>query len=55
MTGPNDWVFLRVGDRITGIHSRSEREPLRKSGFPERYKSFEGTMSYSAWVFAAQR
>jgi type II secretory pathway pseudopilin PulG len=39
------------GNRIIGVHSKSELEPLRKTGFPDRYQDFEGQKSFVAWKF----
>jgi type II secretory pathway pseudopilin PulG len=39
------------GNRITGVFSKSDREPLRKKGFPEPYQEFEGKNKYSEWKF----
>lgn len=51
MTGKADWVLIRAGGGISGVRSQSTLEPLRKSGFPERYKLFAGATSYAAWGF----
>lgn len=53
MTGQADWVLLRSGPGIFGIHSRSDQEPLKQVGFPERYQVFERKPRYTDWVFAA--
>jgi len=39
------------GNRITGVYSKSEKEPLRTTGFEETYKSFEGKKKYNEWQF----
>lgn len=52
MTGRVDWVLMRAGGGIAGVHSQSTREPIKKSGFGERYRLFEGKASYADWVFA---
>jgi hypothetical protein len=39
------------GNRITGVYSKSEKEPLRTAGFEERYKEFEGKKKYNEWKF----
>jgi len=48
--------FVEVRDqlskRIIGVHSPSDKEPLRKGNFPEQYKDFEGKDKYSDWVFS---
>jgi len=49
--------FVEVRDqlsrRITGVHSASDKQPLKQSGFPDRYADFEGKGSYSEWLFSA--
>lgn len=40
-----------TGMRIKGVRSKSEKEPLKKKGFPEEYKDFEGKMRYKDWEF----
>lgn len=37
--------------RIVGVHSLSEVEPLKRTGFPMKYAEFEGTSRYSQWQF----
>ena len=39
------------GNRITGVYSKSEKEPLRTTGFEEPYKEFEGKKKYNEWKF----
>jgi type II secretory pathway pseudopilin PulG len=39
------------GNRITGIFSTSEKEPVKKAGFPEQYPDFENKMAYKEWKF----
>ena len=53
MTG-KDFEIIRdmtKGNRITGVVSASDREPIRKSGFPDQYQSFENMKSYKEWKF----
>lgn len=52
MTGKADWVLVRAGTGIAGVHSRSMREPFKQGGFDLRYRVFEGRKSYAEWVFA---
>lgn len=51
MTGKADWVLVRAGTGIAGVHSRSTLEPFKQSGFELRYRVFEGKKSYEDWVF----
>ncbi len=40
-----------LGPGIIGVHSKSDDEPLRQTGFPEENKDFEGLKKYSEWKF----
>ncbi|MCQ4347435.1 type II secretion system GspH family protein [Pseudomonas stutzeri] len=55
ITGSLDWGLLRsVDGRITGVYSRSERQPLKVAGFPPPWTEFAGATRYSAWQFVAE-
>ncbi len=53
MTGEDFEIIrdLTKGNRITGVYSKSEKQPLKNTGFPEQYQSFEGKNSYKEWQF----
>jgi type II secretory pathway pseudopilin PulG len=53
MTGEDFEVFrdMTKGNRITGVYSKSEVEPLRQTGFSEENKAFEGKKTYKEWQF----
>jgi type II secretory pathway pseudopilin PulG len=52
MTGRKDWGLVeQPGIGILGVYTTSELEPVRKTGFPARYKQFENTRKYSDWKF----
>lgn len=42
---------MTKGNRITGVYSKSDREPLRTAGFEDPYKEFEGKKTYNEWKF----
>jgi type II secretory pathway pseudopilin PulG len=52
ITGSTEWGALRTGDRIAGVYSRSEKEPLKQAGFTAADVQFAGKTSYRDWVFA---
>ena len=52
MTGSSEWGALRVGDRIAGVYSLSDKEPIKQSGFGPGYEQFSGKTAYREWVFA---
>ncbi len=53
ITGEDFEVFrdMTKGNRIIGVYSRSEAEPLRQTGFSEENKDFEGKKMYKDWQF----
>lgn len=53
LTGQADWVLLRQGERIVGLHSRAEGRPLKQDGFDKRDEDFVGAASYADWKFVA--
>jgi type II secretory pathway pseudopilin PulG len=49
-----DFVEIRdklKGNRIVGVHSPSEKKPLKQGNFPDLYKDFENKEMYSDWKF----
>jgi type II secretory pathway pseudopilin PulG len=42
---------MTKGNRITGVFSKSDKEPLKKAGFPEQYPDFENKTAYKDWKF----
>ncbi len=52
MTEDGGWGIVYDGKGgIKGVFSRSQKEPIKKAGFPEEYKSFENKKKYSEWKF----
>jgi type II secretory pathway pseudopilin PulG len=39
------------GNRIIGVYSKSDKEPLKKQDFPEPYQEFADKTSYNEWKF----
>jgi type II secretory pathway pseudopilin PulG len=52
-----DFVEIRdlLSKRILGVHSASEKEPVKQGNFPEPYREFEGKKKYSEWKFQFQQ
>jgi type II secretory pathway pseudopilin PulG len=48
-----DFVEMRdpSTNRINGVYSPSEKEPLKKADFPAQDNDFEGKTKYSEWQF----
>jgi len=57
MTGGSEWGEVRIGDRLAGVYSKSEAQPIKQAGFAPAYESFKDKQSYQEWafVFAAPR
>jgi hypothetical protein len=52
MTGKAEWGLVRIGGRIVGVHSLSERMPFKQDGFEADDMSLRGKQRYSEWVFS---
>lgn len=53
MTGNNNWGLIKEPDgTISGVHSLSDEEPMKKAGFEAGNAAFEGKDTYSDWVFS---
>ncbi|MFP5424248.1 MAG: type II secretion system protein [Gammaproteobacteria bacterium] len=51
-----EWGLLRsIDGRITGVHSRADAAPLKRSGFEAQWSAFEGLEHYSDWQFVAEQ
>ena len=53
ITLQTDWGLLLSpdGKGIVGIHSKSERAPIKLAQFPASLRDFENKKSYQEWVF----
>jgi hypothetical protein len=51
MTGRSEWGLVRVGGRIVGVHSLSEKKPIKQGMFEAEDMDFRGKQKYSEWVF----
>ena len=52
ITGSSEWGVLRTGDRVAGVHSLSDKEPVKQTDFTPGYRFFEGLKAYRDWSFA---
>jgi type II secretory pathway pseudopilin PulG len=52
INGGVEWGELRVAGRLAGIHSLSEKTPVKQANFAPGYEQFTGAASYRDWVFA---
>ncbi|EHR68924.1 hypothetical protein BurJ1DRAFT_0025 [Burkholderiales bacterium JOSHI_001] len=53
-TGQPDWVLVRVGAGIVGLHSRANEVPRKRSGFAPRDAGFATARWVSDWRFMAE-
>lgn len=52
MTGQTEWGLVKTrDDRIMGVYSLSDNEPIKQGNFREADKDFEGKTKYSDWHF----
>ncbi|WP_019450082.1 type II secretion system protein [Cupriavidus sp. BIS7] len=48
-----DWQYLHApGEGFMGVHSRSNKQPLKQSGFPDELADMAGAAAYADWRFA---
>ena len=52
ITGANDWIVVFHHGRVMGVHSRSERAPIKRSGFAPALAALADKSSYAAWEFS---
>lgn len=51
ITGKDDWVLVRTAGGIKGVHSASDRKPIKMDWFDKDDESFKDKTRYSEWVF----
>lgn len=51
ITGSAEWGVLRVGQRVAGVYSLSEKQPVKRTGFAPGYEQFGDKAAYRDWVF----
>lgn len=51
MTGLAEWGEVRVGGRITGVHSLATSAPIKRAGFGEGFEGFDETNRFKDWFF----
>lgn len=51
ITGKAEWGVVRIGGRVVGIYSFSNKEPIKQARFDASEASFAGKKKYSEWVF----
>jgi type II secretory pathway pseudopilin PulG len=51
ITGKAGWGLFKVGGRVAGVYSLSEKVPIKQAGFEADDAVFAGKKKYSEWVF----
>lgn len=51
ITGSDEWGEVRIGDRLAGIYSKSQAQPIKQDGFAPAYAGFKMKDSYQDWAF----
>lgn len=51
MTGKAEWGLVRIGGRIAGVHSLSDKMPIKQDGFEAEDMNLRGKQKYAEWVF----
>lgn len=51
MTGKAEWGLVRVGGRIVGVHSLSDKVPIKQDGFEAEDMNLRGKQKYAEWAF----
>jgi type II secretory pathway pseudopilin PulG len=52
ITASSEWGEVRIGNRLSGIYSLSEKQPVKQQGFTPAYEPFSDKTAYRDWVFA---
>lgn len=52
VTASPEWGEVRIGTRLSGVYSLSERQPVKQQGFTPAYEPFSGKTAYRDWIFA---
>jgi type II secretory pathway pseudopilin PulG len=52
LTASPEWGELRIGTRLSGVYSLSEKTPVKQEGFAPGYQPFSGKTAYRDWIFA---
>ncbi|MGB8338313.1 MAG: type II secretion system protein [Burkholderiales bacterium] len=51
ITGKSEWGLIKLNERIVGVHSLSEKKPIKQNLFDPDEESFQGRQKYSDWLF----
>lgn len=51
MTGAADWGLVMVAGRVAGVHSLSDKAPIKRENFEPDELALSGRERYSEWAF----
>ncbi len=51
MTGRAEWGEVRLGGRITGVHSLATSTPIKRAGFGEAVERFDTARTFNDLIF----
>jgi len=51
MTGKAEWGLVLVAGRIAGVHSLSDKTPIKQDAFAPEFAGLRGKQKYSEWQF----
>jgi type II secretory pathway pseudopilin PulG len=51
ITGKADWELIRIQGKIVGLHSISNKVPIKQANFDSNDNGFLGKQRYADWVF----
>ena len=46
-----DWNLVLQQGKVIGLHSTSDKQPIKKTGFAPQYETFGEAASYKDWLF----
>lgn len=52
MTGQSDWVLVKIGNKVIGVHSSSNKKTLKKTNFLPEDATLENKNTYNEWIFS---
>lgn len=54
ITGGQEWGLHRQAGKIVGVHSLSDRTPIKRKGFPHDLTDFESAKTHQDWAFVVR-
>jgi type II secretory pathway pseudopilin PulG len=51
ITGKNEWGLISLNGRIVGVHSLSQKTPIKQNAFEADEERFQARQKYTEWLF----